>query len=156
MPEISARSRRVWQRLTEWYGTRMVEQYGEVPPSDWCEVVDDSDNESVRRGLAHIRVRFPQHPPTLPQFEQVMRPVQVSRGPTVADRLCEHVMREHGGSLTPTQIRSPWTYLGAPEGIIGVIVPADGERPGYRVMVADLGAPDWLVGVTKYAQGEAL
>lgn len=67
-----------------------------------------------------------------------------SHGPAQnpAERLCEHVMRIFGARLTATQIRTPWTYIGSPSGeITGVVIPEDGERPGYRVMLGEIGAP---------------
>lgn len=55
-----------------------------------------------------------------------------------ADRLCRFVMREYGRRLTPAQIRAPWQHIGSPTGeITGVIVPADGDSPGFRVMLVD-------------------
>lgn len=59
-----------------------------------------------------------------------------------AERLCDHVMRTFGARLTPKQIRTPWTYIGSPGGeITGVVIPEDGEKPGYRVMLGEIGAP---------------
>ena len=156
MPNISARAKRVWQRLTEWYGARMAEQYGDQPPADWCEIVDEIDNTAVKRGLSIIRSRYIQHPPTLPQFEQAMRPARtVSTGPGPGDRLCEYIMRSFGVRLTQRQITMPWTYIGSPEGeISGVVIDADGASPGYRVMLADIGAPDFLTAQLEHARGQ--
>jgi hypothetical protein len=59
-----------------------------------------------------------------------------------AERLCEHVMRTLGARLTPKQIRMPWTYIGSVGGeITGVIIPADGDAPSYRMMLTDIGSP---------------
>jgi hypothetical protein len=145
----------VWKRLTEWYGTRLAEQYGETPPPDWCEVVDDSDNNTVTLALSQIKHKHTIHPPTFPEFDALFAkakaPAPGQSGPTIQDRLCDFVLQHR--SLTPNQIRLPWKYIGrefdAPglDGkmrhnhgveITGVIVPADGDHPGYRVMLADL------------------
>lgn len=54
-------------------------------------------------------------------------------------RLCTFVMREYGNRLTTKQLRGPWTYIGTYSGeISGVVIPADGTRTGYRVMLADM------------------
>lgn len=136
--QISARSKRFWKRLVEWYGVRVTEQYGELPPEDWCELVDESSNEIVKRALSLIRQRYVQYPPTLPQFEQCLAPTRVVAGPSSADRLCAHVMRTIGTRLTEKQRAVPWTYLGSSDGIAGVVIPDDGDSPGYRVMLADI------------------
>jgi hypothetical protein len=55
-----------------------------------------------------------------------------------AERLCRFVMREYGRRLTPAQIRGPWQHIGSASGdITGVIVPTDGDSPGFRVMLVD-------------------
>lgn len=64
-----------------------------------------------------------------------------------AEKLCAFVMREYGKRLTAKQLRGPWTAIGTRSGeISGVVVAADGEKPGYRVMLADMelqsGPPD--------------
>jgi hypothetical protein len=53
-------------------------------------------------------------------------------------------MRLYGRRLTPKQIRDPWTYIGTPNGeISGVVIASDGDRPGFRVMLVDLGLPEF-------------
>lgn len=143
MPEhkVSARAKRVWQRFMEWYGARFADQYGEIPSADWCQAIDEATNDEVKLALSKSRMQYLQYPPTLPQFEQLLKPARVLTGPSMADRLCHFAMRQLGASLTPTQIREPWTYLGSPnEGITGVVIPADGDAPSHRVMVADMHA----------------
>lgn len=135
----------MWQRLQEWYGARLIESYGEDIPADWAKVIDGIDNDAVKKGLSRIRTRYVQHPPTLPQFEQVMQPdTSAPRGPSATERLCRHVMRHYGGRLTAKQIRGPWTYIGSPTGEHGgVVIDPDGDHPGYRVMLADTDIPDF-------------
>lgn len=59
-----------------------------------------------------------------------------------AEKLCEFVTREYGRRLTPRQLRGPWTYIGTYNGeISGVVIAPDGESPGRRVMLIDLGLP---------------
>ena len=155
--EPSARARRVWKRLTDWYGARLGEMFGEEPPPDWCEIVDQADNEPIKTGLSKIRTTYTAHPPTLPQFAAAMRPARhvLEVGPSNAERLAEFAMRQVGRQLTPKQIREPWLYGGErfaatnakgeidPRGgarVTSVSILADGERPGYRFTLEDLAA----------------
>lgn len=149
---ISPRAKKMWQRLIEWYGTRIIEQYGEAPPPDWVEAVDAVDNDVIRRGLTTIRSKYVAHPPTFPQFAEAIAPAKRANGvkeSTVADQLCAYVSRCYGDMLTPKQLRGPWTYIGKTmEGfseITGVVVDPDGDSQGYRIMVADMvaAAVDW-------------
>lgn len=139
-PEISARAKKFWARMREWYGVRVVEQYGDTPPDDWRRIIDSTDNETVKRGLAIIRSRYFDHPPTFPQFEQAMRPAaMVNQGPSPGDLLCAYVMKTYGSKLTAKQIREPWTYFGSAAGeIAGVSIPADGDSPAVRATLLDV------------------
>lgn len=154
MPKPSPRAKRVWDRLQDWYGTRLTEQYGPTPPDDWCELIDRTDNDTVKRGLSLIRAEYLQFPPTFPQFEKALQPVVkavVPKGPNVAEKLSVFVVKHR--RLTERQLGMPWTYIGKsfpaaePTGkmkedhgieITGVVIPADGDHPGYRVMVEDM------------------
>lgn len=159
---ISPRSKHLWKRLTEWYGTRILETYGELPPPDWCDVIDSVDNDAVKKGLATIRTKYLTFPPTLPEFEAAVKPPRArsaNKVQTVQERLCAYVARNYWDMLTPAQQRGPWTYIGttsagkAPEGmredwgveITGVVIAADGDSTGYRVKVEDMvmSAADW-------------
>lgn len=158
MPEapkhtISPRAKRVWGRLGEWYGTKLADQYGPFPPKDWCEAIDAADNSQIKRGLSKIRGEYLNWPPTFPQFEDAIKPVESNgpTGPSIAEQLVDYVLRHK--RLTATQLRMPWVHLGttfaapgldgkmrANHGVefTGVVVPADGDHPGFRVMVADM------------------
>lgn len=68
----SARARRFWDKLGEWYGARLTDQYGIAPPSDWCEVIDRADNETLKGALTVIRRENVIHPPTLPQLDKAI------------------------------------------------------------------------------------
>lgn len=152
--EVSVRARRVWDRLSEWYGTRVAETYGPNPPRDWCRLVDRSNDADVKRALSTIRTKHPSHPPTLPEFETALRPpAPVHRGPsdeTVAERLVKHVIRNF--RLSTGQMIAHWTFLyekaqwtdqqGRPRNelatCVGVWIPADGEHAGFRVSAQDV------------------
>jgi len=153
---ISPRAKRLWQRLIEWYGTRIIEQYGDAPPEDWSAVIDGVDNDQVKRGLGIIRSKHAAHPPTFPQFAEAMTPPKVEQGPrvtTIEERLCKFAAYNYWDMLTAKQRRGPWTYIGkffAATGMdgkthenhgvqtTGVVIDADGDSPGYRIMVNDM------------------
>lgn len=152
----SKRANDAWKRFAVWYGADSLERkFGLSAPQDWCEVFDALDRDILARVMAEVKVKFPTWMPGLPEFEalirQVGRPAPPQFGPTVAERLNDFVLAHR--SLTPTQLRMPWRYIGrqfdAPgvDGkmrhnhgveITGVIVPADGDHPGYRVLLEDL------------------
>jgi len=155
--EVSPRAVKLWARLSEWYGTRLVETYGPVPPRDWCRLVDRSNNGDIKRALATIRLKHPSHPPTLPEFEAALKPAvpahRDAAAPTVQERLVAHVTATQ--QLTRQQLRSTWTWLYRraqwTDGMnrsrdelaecIGVVIPADGDIPSVRVMAEDLSMP---------------
>jgi hypothetical protein len=63
-----------------------------------------------------------------------------------AERLCDFVLREYGRRLTPTQLRGPWHNVGSHTGeISGVVIPADGESPSFRVMLVEVEGRDGFV-----------
>ena len=152
---VSVRAKRLWEKLRDWYGTSLIDQYGDMPPSDWCEMIDGADNETVKAALAEIRSKHLTFPPRFPEvdsiFSKLERPSGGDVGPSMQDRLADYVLRNY--QLTPNQLRLPWTYIGetfdAPGldgkvrrnhgvNITGVVIPADGDAPGYRVMVVDM------------------
>lgn len=134
--ETSPRARRLWDRLGQWYGSRLAEQYGRDPPRDWCDVVDAADNDTVTRVLADIRMKHTAHPPTFPEFHALVTKAKHTRevGPSAIDVLEEHLQRRQ---LTFKQGRE-LTYIGHGGQITGVLVPDDGDTPGFRLMLADL------------------
>lgn len=152
---VSPRAQRFWDRLVTWYGSRLTDQYGANPKGDWCELIDDHTNELVSSALAEIRSKHPQFPPSFPEvdgiFAKLKTPTPTNAGPSMHEELTDFVLRNR--QLTDHQRRMPWKYLGrtfdapgidgktrAHHGveITGVIVPSDGEHPGYRVMIADM------------------
>lgn len=155
----SPRAVRFWKRMNQWYGRTLAEQFGDDPPPDWCELIDENSDETVRLVLAEIRVQFTTFPPRLPEldalFVRVKERDRISNaGPSMQDRLASCVLMHR--SLTPAQIRGPWRYEyrghpgfgGDPKkhgsrpspdyAVVAVVVPADGEHPGYRVTVEDM------------------
>lgn len=155
-PAISIRAKRVWRRLVEWYGTRLIEQFGEEPPADWCTTVDGIDNDAIERGMNLIRGKYALHPPTFPQFAEAMSPVReaaTGHVQNIPERLAEYVAKNYWARLSPRQQRGPWNYFGrhfdAPDltgktikdwgiEITGVDIPADGDSPRLCITVAHM------------------
>lgn len=154
---ITPRVTRVWDRLRQWYGARLAEQYGDEPPADWCEAVNLANDAAIKLALRGIREKHVQHPPTLPEFEALLR-----RGAAASARahsadlraqLVEHVNRTR--RLSDRQRAQPWNWVvrwfddpkpsdPTRKGVefLGVIVPQcprDPEQyPAHRVMFAEL------------------
>ena len=146
---ISARARRVWDRLIGWYGTRVADTYGEDPPRDWCRMIDRVNDNDVKRALSIVRTKHPSHPPTLPEFESALRPpapqYRDPHEPSPQELLVRHVMKHC--RLTARQVIARWTFLyervqwtgkqGEPRDelakCVGVWIPSDGEVPGFKV-----------------------
>lgn len=145
---ISARVRGVWKKLSDWYGADVVaKHHGAIPPREWCEVIDDiPSKEAMARILAEVRAKHVTFPPRFPEFEVIATKLGRAidpNAPSMQERLKDFVLRTK--SLTRDQQWRPWTYLytgnvrsGENSAVTGVVVPADGEHPGYRVMVADM------------------
>jgi hypothetical protein len=140
--------RHTWKRFCGWYGADAIERkFGLQAPDDWRDSIDSVNEKTLESAMTQIRQRFPTWPPSLPEFEQIVRDLRKSadnRGPTTLELLTDYVLRTK--SLSKNQASSPWTYIGTGnartgEGfaITGVVIPADGSNPGYRVMVADMG-----------------
>jgi hypothetical protein len=138
----SVRAQRVWDRLGDWYGARFADQYGDLPSQDWCTVIDNTSNDDLVAVLVLVRQQHVTFPPTLPEFAALVKEVRTPRinAPSVAEQLAEFVSKSY--SLTPAQLRGPWTFLYGSTGgqliVTGVVVAADGDQPGYRVSIDDM------------------
>lgn len=189
----SKRADRVWKRLVESYGSRVAENYGRDVPKPWIDAVDDLTDEQIVYGLRKVMRESPIHPPALGQFVAAcidMPQPQTNKGPNLQEQLSEYVMRKYFPSgldskFTADQRRQsaqPWTYLyrewnddSRPKHLqkcaecTGVLIPAFGDLPGFRVNVVDmlgdrmsarltqdrprLSAPDWMTLAQKVAAG---
>jgi hypothetical protein len=138
----SPRAQRVWDRLGDWYGARFADQFGDQPTQDWCTVIDGVSNDDLVAVLVLVRERHVTFPPTLPELVALVKEVRMPRmhAPSVAEQLTDYVARAY--QLTPNQLRGPWTFVyqlaGGHPIVTGLIVDADGDRPGYRVSVEDM------------------
>jgi hypothetical protein len=134
----SPRARDFWKRLLSWYGSRLGDHYGLIPPPDWAAAVDDASSRALERALAEIRIECPVHPPTFPQFDALLRRHERSEraGPSVQEQLADFVVNHR--PLSRQQLRGPWTFLFRETECVGVYVPPDAETPAFTVRVEDL------------------
>ena len=124
-PKVSKRAGRAWDRLRQWYGARLAEQYGSLPPEDWCHLFDRTDDERLDAGLTAARHASPVHPPTLGQIEASIPKRDLgARRQSLPERLCEYAISKLGRVLCEHQIRGPWNYFGSHFRI--------GEVPSWR------------------------
>jgi len=153
---ITKRVRGVWGKFSDWYGADIIaKHFGAIPPKEWCEEIDSIESrEAMVRVLNDVRSKHPTFPPRFPEFELIVRrskqPAAENTGPSMQERLSDFVLRHR--SLSRGQLRGhTFLYRGnARSGdalqVTGIIVPADGDRPGYRVMVEDMQAESASVG----------
>jgi hypothetical protein len=138
----SQRAQRVWDRLGDWYGARFADQFGDLPTQDWCTVIDNVSNDDLVAVLVLVRERHVTFPPTLPELVALVKEVRLPRlhAPSIPEQLTDFVTRAY--ALSSTQLRGPWTFLyrlaGGHPVVIGLIIDADGDKPGYRVTVEDM------------------
>lgn len=105
----STRSFRTWRRLSAHYGTRLVDQYGKSPPEDWCRTIDGTDDPRLEQALMVLRREYPDHPPTLGQFERCI-PEREIDNENVIDALAVYVTTH--SRFCEHQRCMPWTYFG--------------------------------------------
>lgn len=151
---VSNRAKRVWQRLSEFYGARIVDQFGTVPPEPWCEAIDKATDAAIQTALVRVRSVHLQYPPTLPELEAALAAAEPPRSITAIDlksALCAWIVKHR--KLTPRQMMGPWTWRGrvsdaaGPDKKVwkdwgveftGVEIPDDGDAPGFVVTFADM------------------
>lgn len=142
---ISKRVQQVWKKLSDWYSAATIaREFGAIPPQEWCELIDSiRARKDLDRVLTAMRQKHVTFPPRFPEFEaiveSVIRPPTLRGGPTTQEQLVAFVTRTK--PLTRNQLRG-WQFLYAgPRGAaecVGVVIPADGDQPGYRVTVEDM------------------
>jgi hypothetical protein len=109
--KISRRASRTWEKLGQWYGSRLADNYGPTPPDDWIELIDRTDDERLNTALALVRSQTPIHPPTLGQLESSLpKREPVNTGPSVPQQLADLMLKRH--VLCIHQLNRPWNYFG--------------------------------------------
>lgn len=157
--EPSRRTKRVWERFVQWYGTRVIETHGAMPSQAWDMAVNTSSDEQVAAALQAVKVQHAKYPPTFPEFEALLRKAKPADGVeemSVTIRMTEYILRQHSLGLlelSPNQIRGPWRWVvrwnsgNDKQGAIHkewepiyttMVIEADGDHPERRFSVADI------------------
>ena len=134
----SQRAKEFWRRMLAWYGARVGDQYGTLPPDDWCRSIDAATRRAVDRALDEIKIHHPVYPPTFPEFYSMLERYSKSQS-AVSDieRLRDHVVKHR--QLTRMQLFTPWEFHCLDDGgCVFVDIPPDGDVPGFRVRLEDL------------------
>ncbi len=126
-PKISRRAGKAWDRLKQWYGTRLADSYGDLPPEDWCTFFDRTDAERLDAALIHVRHQTPVHPPTLGQLEDaVPKRDSGNSGPSKPQRLANLLLATH--PLCHHQRAARWNYFGP---MATFEIQVDKKKPDY-------------------------
>ncbi|MCC6196773.1 MAG: hypothetical protein IT518_20155 [Burkholderiales bacterium] len=64
---------RFWRSMGERFGKRWLDEYGPVPTRAWLECLRPWDADVIRNALEMMGEKAWQHPPTLPQFQALLR-----------------------------------------------------------------------------------
>lgn len=67
-PEVMARARRLWLRMTEMFGHRWTTHYGNEPTTTWVSGLATLTDQQIARGLRTTATAGHDWPPSLPQF----------------------------------------------------------------------------------------
>lgn len=108
---VSAHSKRFWQRASQSWGSKFIDQYGPTPLPEWQEVIDRTDEERLGRALSVLRQETPAWPPTLGQLEKAI-PYQLHATESAPDMLAQAMVRNHANHMCEHQLAFPWTYSG--------------------------------------------
>lgn len=151
--KLSRRASRVWDRLGQWYGSKLADSYGPTPPEDWAVLIDRTDDERLEQALLAVRRESPVFPPTLGQIESQIPKRATGGGPSKPQQLAELMLKTH--DLCEHQRARPWNYFGPLREFLmpkidpplyvthpdprGVQVPACEQcgKPSYRVKLED-------------------
>lgn len=155
--KLSRRASRIWERLGQWYGSRLADAYGPTPPEDWAELIDRTDDERLEDALVSVRRESPVFPPTLGQLEAAIPKRQHASGrePSKAQQIADLMLKKHGREMCVHQLAQPWNYFGPlrefqmpntkpplyithpdPRGVV-VADCRDCGKPTFRVLIED-------------------
>jgi hypothetical protein len=139
------RGNRLWQRLQEIYGARLAESYGTTIPEPWLQALALRTEQDIRRALQAVRYRHASHPPTLGEFEALLKPPAepiAERGRSQFELMNEYVARTYGHRMSAMQLCSRRNFHVRPTSIVtaegrpstayellGCTVPADPVDP---------------------------
>lgn len=159
----SRRTKRVWERFVQWYGTRVIETHGAMPSQAWDIAVNTATDDQVYNALQAVKMHHAKYPPTFPEFETLLKRAKPADGieqMSVTARMVEHVIRQHSlglVKLSAGQVRGPWRWqviwnTGSDKQGVSyrewepvyktLVIEADGEYPEQRFNVIDV-IPDY-------------
>lgn len=113
--KVSRRASQIWNRLGQWYGSKLADSYGPTPPPDWITVIDRTDDERLDQALIDIRRASPIFPPTLGQLEAALPARRIAGSPSAVLMLAEAAELRWRTSLCKHQRGRPWNYFGPME-----------------------------------------
>jgi hypothetical protein len=64
---------RFWERMAERFGQAWGARYGDAPVSEWCAMLDRYSPQVIKTALELMQTTGWQFPPTMPQFEELLR-----------------------------------------------------------------------------------
>lgn len=134
--KVSKRASGVWKRWIAFYGASKLESFGDWPGPDLCALIDSIKTlDGMRTVLAVVSHEHPSWPPTTGEFAAIVNRVQpvqsVDRGALWASA-CDYIARKYWQQMTFTQQRG-MIYTND-----GVLVPRDGDSPGFFVSFEEL------------------
>ena len=138
--KLSKRAERVWQRLEQIFSDDLRMAYPSGMTEAMAQVVDRVDDETVKDGLA--RIKLMRRPPNLREFSEAMSSTPAPQArPNLMPALVAYATKHL--NLTARQLRDPWTwvYEGDPRpgsqyfGIRGVRIPADNDEGRAEVIL---------------------
>lgn len=62
----------LWERMTEYYGSAFVSQYGDEPTATWAHILDGLSPEQFRRGFDLLPSRKSAFPPNPGEFRELI------------------------------------------------------------------------------------
>lgn len=71
--------KRFWGAMAEAFGTRWVIEYGNTPTLSWSELLDRYTPADIKLALELMRARAFKHPPTQPEFAQLLAAAEARR-----------------------------------------------------------------------------
>ena len=138
--KLSKRAERVWQRLEQIFGDDLRMAYPSGMTEAMAQVVDRVDDETVKEGLA--RIKLMRRPPNLREFSEALSSIPAPQArPNLMPALVAYATKHL--NLTARQLRDPWTwvYEGDPRpgsqyfGIRGVRIPADNDEGRAEIIL---------------------
>lgn len=76
MSNTTKTHRRFWESMGERFGKRWLDEYGSEPTLAWRELLDRYNPREIKAALELMHQRALQHPPTEPQFAELLNAAQ--------------------------------------------------------------------------------